>query len=250
MTHMSDSHHTEASKDLHTSKLAEYIWGQNFEAMEDVEHNLSFFLLHGAHHDLQCQFHSQIYILVLYYFYICFYFCFIFFCYTWTCLDIIFRGFSVLLQTPKQSSRKAMLPLSGRVLHIQVDGMIKVDQSGIRLTHEFCVGCSVQDGNGNDSHFSPCRSIFFQRWTSLGGQSAPKMPGFPSAKMETEDGCVTCFSPSQEPDVVAVVVVVVVEIKLRFGPCKKPLQFCDDVLPNSINGCFIRHKTLVWATPT
>ena len=55
-----------------------------------------FVFLHGAHHDGQFQFHTQIYLH-------CIFFVICSFVILLTCLDI-FVGFSVLMQTPKQSS--------------------------------------------------------------------------------------------------------------------------------------------------
>ena len=94
------------------------------------------------------------------------------------------------------------------VVQIQVDGMIKVDQSGIRF--DPCVfyrpvvsRIVMATGHGSKSSqkksfkrgspkISLCRSIFFPN----NGEHhlvilRALLPGFPSAKVETEDRCVT-----------------------------------------------------------
>ena len=81
MTHISDRHHSHHGRPPRLRKiftlrsLPNTSEARNFEAMEEVEHNLSsicrFFFETPwcTKNDVQCQFHSQIYLLFLFLFY-------------------------------------------------------------------------------------------------------------------------------------------------------------------------------------
>lgn len=180
---------TEASKDLHASKLTEYIWGQAFcshgrggtQSVKKSRKCRRFFFFFETpwctKNDVQCQFHSQIYLR-------CIIFIFVFFSFiTYLFLGLAWISLLDFLFFCKHRSRKSHV---APVVQIQVDGMIKVDQSGIPfwlLTHVFFCRPVVSrivmaTGHGSKSSqkksfkrgspkISLCRSIFFQTMVNI-----------------------------------------------------------------------------------
>lgn len=206
MTHIPDRHHSHHGgpprlrKIFTLRSLPNTSEARNFEAMEEVEHNLSVFFETPwcTKNDVQCQFHSQIYLRCI---------ISIFVLFSFKSLGLAWLGYLCwIFLFYKHRSWKAMSPLSFR---FRLMGWSKWTNQASVLTFDPCVflyAGSVQDSSGhwprieklskNHSNVVLKKSHFVGVFFPNNGEHhlvilRTLLPGFPSAKVETEDRCVT-----------------------------------------------------------